>query len=251
MLDIGGRPMVDVAINGKGPYPFILDTGADFTAIDETLAAELNLPSATPVDSEQTVRIVDFAVGDFVVHDFKAGRMPSLVRAIAGERPPRGVLSAAAFPGWLVVFDYPGRRVTIAPGALASADNHRIFEYGADEELPVIPVNVGGHEYRIHLDSGSPGGIMLPMKYIEELPLAAAPVNVGTARTVAGSFPVQSATLNGTISIGEYTLEGKEVRFSDLRPGPKPGIGNVGGRVLRDFVVTFDARNRRLKLEKP
>ena len=28
MGDVGGRPLVDVTINGNGPYPFILDTGA-------------------------------------------------------------------------------------------------------------------------------------------------------------------------------------------------------------------------------
>jgi len=52
-----------------------------------------------------------------------------------------------------VVLDYPGKRITIARGALGSADNRRIFEYGADEELPVVPVRVGGREYHIHLDS--------------------------------------------------------------------------------------------------
>jgi beta-lactamase superfamily II metal-dependent hydrolase len=31
MLDVGGGPMVDVRINGKGPYPLILDTGATDT----------------------------------------------------------------------------------------------------------------------------------------------------------------------------------------------------------------------------
>ncbi len=33
MLDLGGRPMVEVKINGKGPFPFILGTGATHTAI--------------------------------------------------------------------------------------------------------------------------------------------------------------------------------------------------------------------------
>ena len=173
------------------------------------------------------------------------------MRAIGGERPPRGVLSAAAFPGRLVVLDYPGKQVTIARGALASADNRRIFEYGADEELPVVPVRVGGREYHIHLDSGSPAGVTLPTRYIEEVPLEAPPVTIGQARTVAGTFTMQSATVKGVIEIGEYTLPDKEVRFSDVRPGSKPPIGNLGGRVLHDFIVTFDAANRRLKLEKP
>ena len=41
MLDIGGRPMVEVRINGRGPYPFIFDTGATTSVIDSGLCAEL------------------------------------------------------------------------------------------------------------------------------------------------------------------------------------------------------------------
>lgn len=44
MDNIGGRPLVNVMINGKGPYPFILDTGASITAVDPDLIKELALP---------------------------------------------------------------------------------------------------------------------------------------------------------------------------------------------------------------
>ena len=36
--------IVPVKINGKGPYDFVLDTGATFTCIDRKLAEELKLP---------------------------------------------------------------------------------------------------------------------------------------------------------------------------------------------------------------
>src|SRR5689334_5038561 len=45
MQDAGGRPVVDVRINGRGPYRFILDTGASTTVIDAGLNRELALPS--------------------------------------------------------------------------------------------------------------------------------------------------------------------------------------------------------------
>src|SRR5258708_161374 len=46
MGDLGGRPIVDVSINGTGPYRFILDTGASMTVIADDLKIELALPSA-------------------------------------------------------------------------------------------------------------------------------------------------------------------------------------------------------------
>jgi hypothetical protein len=48
-----------------------------------------------------------------------------------------------------------------------------------------------------------------------------------------------------------HALDLKDVKFSDVRPGLAPGIGNVGAKVLRGFIVTFDAKNRRVKLERP
>ena len=160
-------------------------------------------------------------------------------------------MSAAAFPGNLVVLDYPHHRVSITPGSLPAADDQGVFDYPADEELPVIPVTIAGHVYRIHLDSGSPSGVTLPTKYTRELPLVAPPVEIGHARTQAGTFSVSVATLNCKIAIGAYPLELREVKFSDLRPGAGPGIGNVGAEVLRGFIVTFDAKNRRVNLERP
>ena len=40
--------IVDVTINGKGPYPFALDTGASLTLLDQPLARQLGLPVTGP-----------------------------------------------------------------------------------------------------------------------------------------------------------------------------------------------------------
>lgn len=250
MLDFGGRPMVEVRINGKGPYPFLLDTGASLTIVDESLARELSLPAGERRGGLDMVTIEDFRVGDVALRGLRAGSMGGMLSSQPVPNGPRGVLSAGAFPGHLVVLDYPGRRVSIKPGALPAADNRRVFEYRADEILPVIPVRVAGHEYRIHLDSGSGSAVMLPTRYAADLPLAAPPVTIGQARTVAGTFPVQAATVNGAVEIGEFTVDVTEIKFSDLRPGAEPGIGNVGGAFLKSFVVTCDSANRRVRFER-
>jgi predicted aspartyl protease len=43
----GAALVVPVRINDAGPFPFVLDTGATVTCVDETLVAELKLPDAT------------------------------------------------------------------------------------------------------------------------------------------------------------------------------------------------------------
>jgi hypothetical protein len=52
------------------------------------------------------------------------------------------------------------------------------------------------------------------------------------------------------VELGEYQLDLKELRFSDLRPGLRPSVGNLGYQVLRAFAVTLDSKNHRLKFER-
>jgi predicted aspartyl protease len=40
----GAALVVPVTVNGQGPYPFVLDTGATVTCVDAALAKELELP---------------------------------------------------------------------------------------------------------------------------------------------------------------------------------------------------------------
>jgi hypothetical protein len=233
MLDYGHRPVVEVGINGGGPYRMILDTGATMTVVNPGWVGGNTGPT----------QLEELRIGALTWTRVDVGSQ-------VPDDSPKGVLSAAGFPGYLVTFDYPGKTVSIRKGALPKADGKRVLEYGADEILPVVPIRVAGREFNLRIDTGSPGGVMLPVNSSKELPLAGVLVPLGKARTVAGEFDVFHAPVNGTIEIGEFTIDGSDVRFSDLRPGPKPGPGNFGYGVLHTFKVTFDAANRRLLFER-
>jgi len=257
MQDMGGRPVIELQINGKGPYRFVLDSGALTTVVSDELSRELSLtpPPGVQVASVGSgpapaiVLIHDVHIGDAVLKDMIAATMP-LGGLLKGENAPRGVLSAACFPGYLLTYDYPGKRISIKKGALASADSKSIFQYTEDQLLPTVPLRVAGRDTQVHLDTGSPFGLTLPVKFLADLPLASQPKEAGTVRTGGGEFPVSIAPVNGTIELGKYRLALDEIRFSDARPGPGPAVGNIGYGVLRDFVVTLDSKNRRIQLNQ-
>src|SRR5581483_6320168 len=64
MLSAGGRPAANVRINGKGPFLFIIDTGATRTVIDPSLAGELSLDD----DGGGTI-IKQLEVGDVTLRE--------------------------------------------------------------------------------------------------------------------------------------------------------------------------------------
>jgi aspartyl protease len=256
MQDVGGRPVVDVKINGKGPYRFILDTGASGNVIDTALQDELSLPKSpmTATFPGHGTSMTLVSLEELSVGEAKLGGLTAVVmhldKLFTGDGAPRGVLSASAFPGHVVTFDYPKKRIGIAKGKLDTDDAKRTFAYSEDDVLPTVPVRIGGREVRVHLDTGSGYGLILPRHYLDELPLASQPVDSGQkTRTPMGEYPIKLAKLKGPVALGDYALDLGDVRFSDASPGGPPR-GNLGYEVLRGFVVTLDSRNRRVRLER-
>lgn len=257
MRDLDGRPLVEVRINDKGPYSFIFDTGASITVLGDDINRALALESPAGVRagppgggaSPQIVTVNTLRLGAATIGGFIAAVMP-LANLFKADNPPQGVLSASSFPGCLVTFDYPGKRITIRKGSLEAADSKTIFQYADDQALPLVPVRIAGHETHVHLDTGSAFTLTLPRRFLSELPLKTQPKDSGMARLPGGSFAVSSAVVDGPIQIGQYKVDIPEVHFSDVRHGAELGPGNLGYAVLKDFVVTLDSKNRRVRLKR-
>jgi uncharacterized protein (TIGR03067 family) len=248
----GKRPVVEVKINEKGPYRFFLDTGAQGSVLDQGLADELKLPvvGKARVGSPggkglpaNQVRLDQVEVGAAVLSGVPAVAFDRAILDLS-EDTPRGVLSASTFPGFLVTLDYPQSRLVIRRGQLPAANGTRVFAYDAKRPLPEIRLSVAGEDATVHLDSGSPGGIMLPLALAERLPLASKPVEVARGERVDQDVVILGAKLNGQVTLGQYVLKNPDLRFQDIAQAP----GHVGYEFLRGFAVTLDAANHRVQL---
>lgn len=253
MALFGGRPVVSVRVNDKGPFQFILDTGAEATVVGEELAHELGLPDkgrtragrpgAAASAPAIVTRIETLKLGEAQVSGLFAVSL-NLSNVWTGSDTPRGVLSAAAFPGLLITLDYPARQIELWRGELPAADGQSIFEWDAGERLPSVPLTLNDVKLKATLDSGSAFGISLARKYVNSLRLASKPVEARKEKTVDGQSAVFVAKLDGLAKIGQFTIENPEVRFTEGQPS-----GNIGSEVLQQFSVTLDSKNRRVRLE--
>ena len=249
-----GRIVVDVLLDGKGPFPFLFDSGAHGSVMDLEFARAQNLPLAGEVRVAspggagrpgQFATVKQVSVGGLSVEGMMIVAFTGL--PFKGPDAPRGVLSPYGLSGLLVTFDYPNARVVFTRGALPEPDGKEIFGWSAQQPLPVIPISIAGQKLDANLDTGARFALGLPISFEKTLPLAAPPVDAGRARTVDQDVPAQSAPLKGKLALGRYSLDNPTLTFSALHQD----VANVGPPLLRQFALTLDPANRRLKLDGP
>lgn len=157
--DEADRITVPVMINDKGPFPFVVDTGADRTVISKELAADLALPPGPPamlsatsgVELEQTGAVQTLKVGRRTIADVNA---PLLDRTNLGAK---GMLGIDGLRGQAVVLDFRRKRITVAtskreyesPGVIVV---HAKSRYG---QLILVDAHIGRLPVYVILDSGA------------------------------------------------------------------------------------------------
>jgi len=250
---MGGRPLLDIMLNGRGPYTFFMDTGAAHSVLDAGLAQQLELPIAgsmqmgSPLGTGEIevdlVSLSSVAAGNLVFENQQMALL-DLAGMMPGGQMPLGVLSYRLFAGHLLEFDYPHQKMRIYEGGLPAANGRDIFAF--DTPIPSIPVSLAGQVFDMHLDTGSPSGFTLPLAAAASLPLRSEPEVVGHGRTVDADFAVLGAKLDGSAVIAATAIETPTLRFIDGAP-----VGNVGSEMLARFVVTIDPTHSRIRLATP
>jgi hypothetical protein len=250
----GHLPVVSAMVNGKGPFRFAIDTGAaGVLRADSTLVARLGLRKVGEVrggdPSGRNTRTMD--VVEVQSLEIGGARFEGLTAAVRdyNERrmgdPVDGILGFALFSDCLLTLDYPGNRVKLERGALPAANGRDVLAFDMGRGIPSVKLQVDSLWVDADVDAGSMGGFSLPASYAARLPLAEPPRVVGRARTVSNEFEITAAPLQGVVHLGAYEFSGAMISFQPVFP-----MANVGSQVLRDFVVTFDLKNQRMRLKR-
>ena len=251
----GGMPVIEVQVNGQGPFLFGIDTGAQGAArIDATLVEKLGLkptgeiragdPSMKNVQIAATVKLDSIVAGGRRFVDVTAASR----NYRNSPRPVKvdGILGLTLFGDSLVTLDFPAKMVRIGPGELSKADGSEILDYKSENGVPLVELSIGGQKIGAHLDSGNTmGAFVLPTSFVEKLALLSEPVVVGRARSASGEMEIKQARIKETVRLGRHEFTEATITFPALGE-----IGNIGTKVLNDFAVTFDQRNQRVRLTR-
>ncbi len=243
-------PVVQAKLNGKGPFAFILDTGAAGTVLDEDFAKSMGIalgaeqpigdPSSAKGITAHEVEIESIEVGDAKFRGISGVAMDR--KRFDPGQELKGVLGLPVFAENLFTLDYPRKEIVLAKGELA-ADGAGVLPYDADGQLPRVEIAVDGKKILAHIDSGSPSGWGFPKSFLDGAKWKDEPKVVGRGRTVNNEFEVWSGKLAGTLKLGAIEVAEPVVNFNDQFP-----FANVGYRALKDYAITFDQKNHRMRL---
>jgi len=231
--DLTNRMTVPVQVDGKGPYAFIIDTGAERSVVSRELADTLGL------DSGARARLFDFAgtstVNTVKVPSLTAGSLstspmeaPSLAAANLGAS---GMLGIDALQGHRVVIDFDRKQMT-----LASAKKHPKGEIlvGAEErlgQLIVTRAEYEGQPIAVIIDTGSwvSVGNKAMLALAKRKPRVLGPI---TVRSVTGrSFRADYVSVSD-LHVGDVRFDNFGLSFADVPPFERFGLRDKPALIL-------------------
>ena len=269
-LSIGGQDVkarqfdtrlgVDVHVNGRGPYHFVVDSGADTSAVGLRIAHDLQLPLGTPAILDGTtsrelvdrVKVDQLTVGPTVIHNLQ---LPALRESDLGAD---GLIGIDALVQQRLMMDFDRRVIKVEdastpvkylPGDIIITARRR---HG---QLILTQVRTGGIHLDAVIDTGSEvtiGNSALRDKLLRKNPnqFWTVPATGVTGVTVN----LQMARVPA-LQLGPVTLTNVPIAFADVPPFKLFGLADQPALLLgTDLMGTFrrvslDFRSRKVRFE--
>jgi hypothetical protein len=162
-MHIEGRKMlVDVMLNGQGPFPMVFDTGGHFI-LSSVAAKRLKLHVAgldpkDPGTSDGFARVSELRIGDAVIRNDVAHVIPyGYSRLERGSKPPKaGWLGLELLERFAVAIDPARETLTLTPRGTGAANyaGTRI-PLVLDEDAPLAPCRIDGAPGECMIDTGN------------------------------------------------------------------------------------------------
>lgn len=263
-IDRHDRMTVPVRLGGRGPYRFLVDTGADRTAVSTALAAELGLVngrvatlhSVTGTTRVQTANVPALQLTDQHARSVEA---PLLERAHMGAD---GILGVDSLRSQRVMFDFRSRMISIVPSAQRREREEKgtIVVTGKLRRghLIVTRARANGSALTVVLDTGS------------EMTMgnAALRAKLEARRKLGNPEPIEMLSVTGQklvgegfylkeVTVGNVTMRDLMIFFSDAPIFRSLGLEDrpavlLGMNALRAFdKVSIDFARKQLRMVVP
>jgi len=257
-VDLSDRMTVPVMVNGRGPFPFVIDTGSNRSVLSDTLAAQLGLrPSgslqikaATGMARTDSVKVASLAVGHRRLTNFQAPLLQ------LGNLGALGMLGIDAVSDQRLVMDFRKKQMSLTTSVRAELEAGTLVvqaksRYG---QLLLVDSSVEGIPLYVIIDTGSEVTVgnnamreFLARRRAERVDVV--DVAGGTARVDLGQLP--------ELHVGKVIVRNEQVAYADLyvfehlglHGKPSMLLGMTTLRKCAKVSIDFPAREVRFLLD--
>ena len=263
-IDRHDRMTVPVRLGGKGPYRFLVDTGADRTAVSTAIAAQLGLESGPIARMHSVTGISDVRTANVPQLELTHNRVRSVEAPVleAAHMGADGILGVDSLRSQRVLFDFKSRVISIVPSArrLERQEEGTIVVTGKLRRghLIVTKARANGVPLTVVLDTGSEltmGNAALRSKLEARRKLG--PPELIEMTSVTGQKLVGEAFRIKEVKIGEVILQDLVILFStapifrSLNLEAKPAV-LLGMNAMQAFdKVSIDFARKQMRMVVP
>ena len=246
-----GLPVIPASLGGQ-PLNLGFDTGApgppglkasviDAAKLSKVGEAQVTDPSHKNVLTVPLYELRDLKIGNVTVDKWVTAADPQGPSRHLAE--PDGIIGLTAFKGYVVTYDYPGRRVLLTKGRLPEPDGRTSFRYTG--EIPGVTLSLEGHPVNAHIDTGNARyGLIIPETLAAQLAAYSSRFPIGSARTVNNKFDLMAVPVRDS-KVGDFPLYAGTAAFPSIA-----GRANIGSLLLQDMVLRVDPANSIVSLER-
>ena len=263
--DLNNHLTIGVMIGGKGPFRFVVDTGADRTVVSDEVAVALGLIRGPIVNVEGVVRSI--SAQTVTLSDISFGPVrkehlvvPVLPRALLGAD---GYLGLDTVDGYRVTFDFRNHALVIEGSRHSSMfdiirpNEVVVSVFGRGGHLRALNCRVDGVSTTTFIDSGaevSVGNSALFDSLLDRDPTYMTQQTIMLSGVTGGSIPGRVTDLD-RIKIDKVSLYSTKIVISDLQIFDLWGLNDkpallIGMNFLRAFnQVSIDYGRKELFFE--
>jgi predicted aspartyl protease len=262
--DVRARMTVSVRLNGTESRQFIVDTGADRTAISIETARALNLVAAKPIRLHSmngtsmvpTVIIPELAVASTRLTNIRA---PALAARHMGAD---GVLGIDSLKNKRVMIDFRNSEMAIAESStIEDKDEKNLIVVVARSrfgQLILVDADIDGRKIHVILDTGAENSVgNMALRRLTGRQSGTKPATPITLQGVTGALTAADYTQINNIRIGGFNIINAPIAYAEAHPFKRFGLTRkpallLGMDVLRQFDrVSIDFANRKIKFLLP
>ena len=259
-----GHPLVEVALNGQGPFTMILDTAAGLTTVTTGVKDELGLillgRSPQPMQLASGAEPIDLYTLGFVTLGGRPAPAPITVvldEPLRHVKPARGILGMNVLSNFSVDIDQPNKRLSLSESGTpppAGFDWHAVPIDRRYDDFIIVDVDIGGVAAKAVMDTGANGSVIND-KLAAALNIVEGAPGVSEGQILAGG----GATLKGKAGPlvlaraqwAEVTLQATQLPlFAALEIDEGPAL-ILGNDVLDDVRLFIDYANGKFYLTLP